>query len=279
MAEDDFYNVEGLGKLPNEDQPVRKPYRARQKSHLRRNILIAAGVLVVLGAAGGAAWLVKHHKAKPAPKSTSSTTSTPSAPSASSSTASSTTHYVSKGQDLNLEFDYPSNWTATPASGGNTNDQVITLNSPVVSIPDASNASANGKMILTIRPGGAQLSELATNNPTAAQTSIQVAYTHPTAAQHQYPFISFIHFSNGETVPGAFEEVVITGVDQFTKGAVFSPDSLTDLDPVIAVNFYRCNTSDCSGKGTGLLSITNNTWQSNSFVQQAQAVFASLKLH
>ena len=289
MADKDFYDIKGLGELPSEQtaehpaSPYRPARSSKKSKFTTKNLLIIVGVVVLLAIIGGGAfWYLKHHKKTTTAKApvASSTTTTPAvAPSAKATTSSTTSHYVSNGQDLNLEFDYPADWTATPATNSNPKDGTITVDSPSVPIPDASGASTTGKAEITIRPGTANLSELGAGTPTAAQPSLQIAYTKPTAAQHQYTYLTFIHFTTGSAVPGAFEEVLVTGVQSFKKGDAVTTTALTGIDPIIAVNFYRCATSDCAAKGAGPLSISNDTWTNNAFVKQIQTVFASLKLH
>jgi hypothetical protein len=286
MAEKDFYDIKGLGELPDEQTATHPaaPYRpmktSRKSGHMVRNLLIVLAVVVVLAAGGGGAyWYMKHHKSSNVSKSSSSTTTVATAPSSTATTSSSSGQYISNGSDLNLSFSYPANWTVSPASGGNSNDKTITVTSPVVSIPDANGATTNGKIVVTLRPSSAGLSELNTGSPVAAQDSVQIAYSAPTSSQHQYTYLTFVHFTNGETAAGAFEEVLVTGIQQFTKGGSVSAAELSGLDPIIGANFYRCSDTTCAGTGAGSLSINNATWQNNAFVQQITTLFESLKLN
>jgi len=281
MAEKDFYDVDGIGKLPDDDGETAQPrahrsFKAPRKSHISHKALTLLIILILIaGVAGGYSYL-KNHKAGKAVTTTSHTTE---APSSTDSTSNGTKHYISLGTDLKLEFDYPSNWSVTPTSGA-SGDKTITVSSPAVSITDASGASINGKVVVTIRPSTAGLTEFAdTTTATATQDSSQIAYAAPTVAQHQYTYLTFVHFATGSKTPGAFEEVLVTGSQQFHKDDSVTADSFANLDPIIAANFYKCSTSDCSGKGTGLLSITANSWQNDTFVEQVQKIFESLKLH
>jgi len=257
---------------------TKRPSPLKPRRNNKRPILIAL-LVVVLAIAIGAYFLFKPHKAVPATKSSNTVSiSTQPAPQVTATNASAE-QYVSNGKDLNLSFTYPANWTITPPTNSNPNDQAITVTSPSISIQAADGTSATGKVVVNIRPGAATISELNANNPVAAQDSAQIAYSQPTASQHQYPYLTFIHFSNGLTTASAFEEVMITGVQAFTKGAALSAGSLGDLDPIISASFYHCSSTACSETTPGLLSITNSEWQNTTVFRQVQALFQSLKLN
>ncbi len=274
----------------DDDEDYGSGYRApatnpNKKNRKKLAIVLIVVLLLALGAAGYE--LFKHrHVATKTPAKTSTTTSAQPPPQTSTN-SSTTTHYVSNGKDLNLEFDYPSSWTVTPASANNANDQAIVLNSPSTTLTVADGTSQTGKVTVNIRPGSATITELAAGMATAAQTSAQFAYKNPTPSQHQYPYLAFMHFGSSSSAAsaqstnstGAFEEVMITGITQFNKGDAISAASLNQLDPIISVSFYHCATTACAGQAAGSLSITADNWQNNSLFQQVQALFASLKLN
>ena len=265
-----------------EDEPERtaKQRKARRKSRRRIPLILAVVVILVLLAGGAAYWFTKHRtSAKPVAKSSASGTQpTNQAPATPSSTTS--THYVSAEKSLNLEFDYPANWTVTPAAtSSSASTQPIVVESVPAPVTDTSGTSVTGKVTITIRPGGALLSELASGNAPAAQDSVQIGYTHPTASQHQYPYLTFIHLTGGTNANAAFEEVMVTGIQQFPKASPVTSGSLGELDPIVSAGFFHCNGSDCSGKGAGTLSIVNATWQNTQIFQQTLALFESLKLN
>lgn len=283
MARKDFYDIKGLGELPsNKDAEhptvphTARPYKQPKHKKIWRQILMVLLVVVVLaGLGGGTYWFTKHHKSV-APKSTTTQATIKPVTTSSSGTA----QYVSNGSDLNLSFSYPSTWTVTPASGGNSSDQTITLTSPLTSIPAAGGSTVTGKVVVTIRPGATTTpSELNANSPTAAAASAQFAYSSPTANQYQYPYLTFIHFSTGVTTAGAFEEVLITGTTQFTAGEAVTASDLSGLDPIIAATFSKCTTQACTASGATPLSITSGTWTNTSVFQQVQALFTSMKLN
>jgi hypothetical protein len=284
MARKDFYDIKGLGEMPSDTEVEAKhltlphaarPYKAPKRKSYGRSMAIVLVVLIVLAALGGGAyWFAKHHN-----KTASKPLSAPAkvAPALVSSNGS--TQYVSNGSDLNLSLSYPSSWVATPASGGNSNDQTITLASPLTSITNASGATVTGKAIVTIRPGSASLSELSSNTATAAAASAQFAYTSPTADQSQYPYLTFIHVPTASSVAGSFDEVLVSGTTTFVQGEAIDTSSLVGLDPIIAATFTTCHTTACSGSSASPLSITSSTWTSAPVFTQVQAIFASLKLN
>ncbi len=231
--------------------------------------------LLVLALLGGAYWFSQRSKtSKPAAKSNSTTQKNPTP---AKSTSTNTKHYISNGKELNLEFDYPDDWTVTPESGNNATDQPIAVISPLVSVTNADGATVTGKVIVSIRPSSEGTKELGASNPTTvAQDSVQIAYKAPTSAQHQYPFLTFIHFANASKASGAFEEVMITGVQGFKKG---DPITSAATDPIISASFYQCSTEACTGSGGKFLSITYTIWQNTPLFKQVQDLFASLKIN
>jgi hypothetical protein len=190
-----------------------------------------------------------------------------------------TVQYVSNGQDLNLDFSYPTSWTVSPPTNDNANDQTITVTSPLLSIQNTGGSTVTGKVVLNIRPGSAQLSELASGNATAAQNSIQIGYTQPLASQQQYPYLSFINLNSGSNPSGGFQEVFITGMLQLTQGENITAADLSSLDPYISASFYSCSTQACSGAGETPLSISLDTWQNTSPFTQTLAIIQSIQLH
>lgn len=261
-----------------EEWPEYSKHKRKRTTHSKQPLIIGLAIIAVLALAAGAYFMLKPSKAKTLTVKASASTTTQPAPQV-TGTSGAAVNYVSNGKDLNLSFNYPATWTVAPASNDNSTDQTITLNSPSSTVQAADGTNATGKVTVTIRPGSATISELNANSPVAAQTSAQFSYSQPTAAQHQYPYLTYIHFSNGLATAGAFEEVIITGVQTFTKGAPLSAGSLGDLDPIIGASFYRCSTTTCSGTGAGILSISNTTWQNATLFQQVQALFTSLKLN
>ena len=252
-----------------------KPLKGRKNQWIIISLLV---IVVLIAGGGGAAYWWHKQQVKSTTGQRAATINQP-GPKATTPTSNTSQTYTSTGKDLNLSFTYPSSWTATPASGDNASDQAITLNSPLASITDASNTSITGKVVVTIRPGSADLSELSSGSATAAQASVQFAYSKPTAAQHQYPYLTFIHLTSSANPNGGFEEVVVTGINQFTKGQSITADSLGSLDPIISASFYNCSTQTCTSSGATPLSITNATWQDTDIFKQVQALFQSLRLN
>lgn len=274
-------------QLPDEQQPqtdappayapAPQP-RRKGKKVVWVMVIIAAMLLLAAGAA--AYWFLGRPKPA-ADQSAQTTQSSGSAqtPTPDNSVNSGSAQYVSNGQDLNLSFSYPSGWTVSPASGGNSDDMPITVTSPLVSLSGANDHAVTGKVIVSIRPAAAQLTELASGKASIAQDSVQFAYTKPTSVQHQYPYLTYIHLGGGNNTNAVFEEVIITGVTKFTKGQALFPESMGALDPIISAAFYQCATQACTGSGATPLSISDSIWQSTNVFEQTQAIFASLELH
>lgn len=255
-----------------------------RRSHRNAWLLGIAIAIVVLLAAGGIAYLLLgRHQATPVADTTNTTPSTPSTdqPLVPDDTQAqgTGTQYVSNGKDLNLSFSYPSDWTVTPATNSNPNDQAITVTSPLVSVTNAGGQSVTGKVIVSIRPGGTALNELAGDKATAGQASAQIGYTKPTSAQHQYPYLTYLHLAGGADPTSAFEEVMITGSASFPKDQTIPAASLGALDPVISARFYTCSDQACAVANATLLSISNSTWLNTSVCLQTLAIFQSLQIN
>ena len=233
-------------------------------------LLIA--VIIIIGVAG--VYLAGHHSpTKPAAKTTTIAKVAPTQ----TSTSTSTSNYVSNGKDLNLSFDYPASWTATPVTGGNTTDQPISVTSPLVSMTSAAGQGVTGKVVLQIRPVTAQLNELGSGT-TAAQASIQYAYSKPTPAQHNYFYLTFVHVSGASNPAGSFQEIFVTGINTFSAGDSLTPSSIS-VDPIISASFYSCAASICTGASAVPLSISNTTWQNADIFKQTLTALESLKLN
>ncbi len=242
---------------------------------------VVVGVLAVGGGGVAAYWFAGRHTHPSSPSHSSHAAvqqqSVPPAP-PSASTASSTKQYVSNGHDLNLSFTYPSDWTVTPPTGSNTSDQPITVTSSLQSITNNAGGTVTGKVVVSIRPGSAQVSELASGTAVVTQDSVQFAYSKPTASQHQYPYLTYIRLSGGATAANGFDEVIITGITKFMKGQNISAESLGQLDPIISATFYHCVSESCNGTGATTVSITNDTWLNAAIFKQVQSLFQSLML-
>ncbi len=255
--------------------PNYQPPTNRSKPHRLRYIIpIVVIVLILIG--GGGYWWHKHHA-----KSTSSTSATNQTvkPAPAIANQSALLTYVSNGQDLNLNFSYPEGWSVTPPTNDNPNDQTITVTSPLITVESASGSSITGKVVVSIRPGSAQLTELASGNATIAQNSTQIGYSQPLASQQQYPFLSFINLNGGSNPSGGFQEVFVTGMLQLTQGQGITAADLSSLDPYISASFYSCSTQACSGAGETPLSVSTNTWQNTAPFNQILALIQSLQLH
>lgn len=268
-----------------DDQP---PYGSvvTPPSHDKTKLLLILVIVVAVILAGGAVayWLLLRQQPTPTAASTTSTnalaSNQPSTAVPDDTQAQGTSgRYVSNGKDLNLSFSYPSDWTVTPSSNSNSDDQPITVTSPLVSMLGANGQSTTGKIVVSIRAGGTPLSELSSGKAAAGQASAQIAYDKPTSAQHQYPYLTYIHLAGGANPSSSFEEVVITGVSSFAKDQVITSDSLSQLDPIVSARFYTCSNQACATSSSASLSITNATWQNTQVCTQTLAIFQSLQIN
>jgi cytoskeletal protein RodZ len=285
MSQDDMFQNIDTDKDPS---PSVQPQPSHKHGHKRsgHKVLVMTIIIVVLLAAAAGYWFLKYHSK---PTSVTTTTSTSTAGevktqsvtppvSATEVAPANTTQYTSTQSNLNLSFDYPTDWTVSPKQTSASATTPITVTSPSVSIATADGTTVTGKVIVTIRAGGAAIGELSTT-AVAAQDSVQMAYTHPTATQRQYPYLTFVHFSSGSKTDGAFEEVIVTGGDQFTKNDSITSDGLGNVDPLITASFYSCDAADCSTPSVGTLAISNTIWQNAALFQTTATLFASFKLN
>ncbi len=257
------------GYLPS----IKKSSKSNVSPHKRRTIIVFAVIILIL-VVGGAWFLTKHKSGKLKNLSVTQTVEP-----ATGGVSKSTTTYVSNGNDLNLTFNYPSNWSVTPPSHDNSTDQTITVSSPLTSIFTATNSTVTGRVVMEVRPASATINELNANSPIEAITSTQIAYSQPTANQYQYPYVSYIHFSNGSNVSGAFEEVMVTGSQILTQNEPLSGDYLAGLDPIISASFYKCSNPTCTGSSQTPLSINGSTWQNAPIFQAVLTMFESFQLN
>jgi hypothetical protein len=243
----------------------------------KRGLLIGILVVLILLLAGGGAYLYLQHTSN-AKVVTKKITSVSQVATTSDGAQEATMHYISKGADLNLSFDYPDNWTVSPASGGNANDGTITVNSPVVNVTSATGVSASGKVSVMIRPSSATIDELSSGQAAVAQNSVQIAYTTPTTDQYQYPYLTFVHLKGGSNPSAVFEEILVTGTSQFTAGESIT-ESNVEADPIISASFYNCASTACPSATAAPLSINNDTWLNSTIGQQTLAIIQSLQLN
>ncbi len=248
--------------------------KRQSQNQLLKWIIPAVIVIVVVGLG---LYILKHNKATP--MNHNSTGNHAVQPTQNSSSQTNLVSYTSNGQDLNLTFSYPSNWTVSPPTNDNTSDQTITVTSPLTSIVDASSKTVTGKAVVSIRPGSAQISELSSGKAITPQSSIQIGYAQPLASQQQYPYLSFINLAGGTDANNGFQEVMVTGQQQFSQSENITTDELSGLDPIISAGFYSCSTQACIGNGEIPLSITMDTWQNSSPFTQVLAIIQSLQLH
>ena len=267
MPDPDISSNDSVPISPIKPQPT----ISKDKPWLRIAIIVVIALVLI----GGVLYFVGHKSPKPKGQVSGQKIIqvTP------SNTPSTTTKYLSNGNDLNLSFTYPNNWSVTPLSNDNKNDQTITLTSPLTTIINTDNSSVVGKIVIQVRPGTDTVSELNSNSPITSLASTQIAYSQPTSNQTSYPFISFIHFSDGSKATGSFEEVIITGGLSFTQGQTISAENVSGLDPIISASFYQCAAQSCTGSSESFLSINLNTWQNSTIFKQVLAIFESFQLN
>lgn len=271
------YSKEAESKLSPEEYDELHPtagYKPRRKKAKWRRLLPVFVILVIVVAGGfGSYKLFGHKKATPAKQPVTSEQPKPD-----SVKNSGTSTYTAPEAGQNLSFNYPSSWQVTPASGqpGGT----ITVTSPLVSLNGASGTATTGRVVVQIRADNSKIDELANTTATTADDSLQYAYKSPTPNQHQYFYVSYLHFKDATTnTSTAFEEVVITGGSGLAKGTAVTTDSLGGVFPLITASFYDCQTQKCDAGGRTKLSVADTSLQQDQTLQAVLNLFESFQFH
>lgn len=270
-------NPSDLPGEPSQDTTHQQFQAPKQRSG-KKIIYIIVALVVILAAVGGYMLLKKSPAKTPAAQTGKASSQASNVPATAS--ASDTKNYKSSVSGLDLSFDYPSNWKVTVANDTkDTSVKYISIETPPSSIENDKGATTTGKVIILIRPKLADVPELSGNDGSIAQDSQQLAYAKPSANQHQYPYVSFVHFGGTRTSKNPFEEVFVTGSTMFKASDNIGTGNVAGVDPLISAAFYQCPDTTCAGKGTGPLSITDSVWQNNDVAKKVKALIESLVIN
>lgn len=267
--------------LPGESgaQSTHRDFKPPPKQRSNKKLLAAAIVIAVVLLLIGGYLLTKKSPAKTeaTTKQASSNNLTNVSPTPS---ASDTKNYKSSVKDLDLSFDYPSNWkVAVNTDAKDSSIKYISVETPPSDISNDKSENKTGKVLILIRPRGADIAELSGDSNSVAKDSQQLAYAKPSTNQHQYPYLTFIHFGGNRTSKNPFEEVMITGNTNFSSSAIIGNGNIAGVDPLVSAAFYECGSAECAGKGSGVLSITDSVWQNSDTLKKVKAVFESLVIN
>lgn len=192
-------------------------------------------------------------------------------------TVDTTSQYTADGNDLNLAFSFPSNWTAAPASGTDSVDQPISLTSPIQTITNSKGLAVSGRVVVSIRPGSDVIGELSSGSVTAALNSVQFTYDQPVTGQDPTPYLSFLNTNGGSDSAAAFQEVLVTGSTSFAQGESMTSGNVM-VDPIISASFYNCSNLNCNTEQLPM-SVSYSGWQNSPVLQQTLSLFKSLQIN
>ncbi len=245
--------------------PQSQPYQQFRKRR-RRGLVIFLVILVLLAGAGGAIyWLYKHPK-QPAASNTPATSTPTDAPATSQ-----VKHFDST--NFNLALDYPADW----ATNETTDGKLLSVTSPAVKLTDGNNQSMTGKVQLTVQSKGTAVAGFSAGSAVAVKESEKIAYTKPTSNQRGSTYISFLHFANSTSPSTAIDAIYITGDNGYQLGQAITKDSFAPLDPLVGVNFTKCDTSQCANaKTTG---VAAGSWDTNTALKQVKTILQSLAVN
>jgi hypothetical protein len=234
-------------------------------SHLKRNLLIAAVVVLNLGmGTASAAMLVKkpaQQKLQASTSSASTNTTVDQSSSAPAATADAKTlHYVSK--PLNLEFDYPIDWHIYSDSSNKN----ISISSTPTDIKDATGRAEQGRLVINIDskyPDNTYYT--VDDNSVIVANSEAIKYSDPTKVQRQSTNISFARgqYDTGDSVSMMF----ISGNLNYSKGQHVADKNYKAINPFLTFYVDGCR-SKCEGPSQAAFSIDD--YHSNPMFAQAQ---------
>lgn len=148
-----------------------------------------------------------------------------------------TEHYDSP--NLYLGFDYPEKWTVKEEGS------LITAISPTYQQTDASGQKQTMRTVMTIAPKGQNLAAFDKGSGLAVLASEKIKYTNPTSVQRAETYLTFAQYNSTPAGDG-LDALYITGDNGYQKGQYMPKTDMLQLDPVIAVTFQSCPTTDCS---------------------------------
>jgi hypothetical protein len=255
-------------------------FEQNPKSH-KKHIIILAVTLGVMVLGAGIYWFIVRNE----PENNSNTQANNPEQQikqdfATTPSASDTKKYTSVTEGLNLSFDYPSNWQVSVVDDEKDKTmQYVQVSSTNFSLTNAEGQPVTGKVVMTMRPKGSNIPELASGNATIAQDSQQIGYKKPTPSQRQYPYVSFVHLQDTQFSNNPFEQVIITGGRLYKKNETITSAKLQEVDPLISFTVYLCKSDACTDKDNTPLSITDEAWKNNQNLQLVKTLLESLVIN
>jgi cytoskeletal protein RodZ len=222
-------------------------------------------IFIIVGAIGTAVYFWFHNARpnspakKPTPavaqtqptqtEQTPATTTDPTATTSEPKTYSSTV--------FNLSLSYPGDWTAPDEQASK-----LTITSPVVTLTNASNQTASGRMVLTIRPRQDKPAEFAAGKVVAVLASDKINYTAPAAAQRKSTYISYLQYA-GTKVKGGMDGLYITGSYGYKYAQVVQLSEISKVDPLVEISFVSCSDVACATATQKPLTVSSTAWKAD----------------
>lgn len=239
-------------------EPIKKQRKQRK---LKRLIMLVILALVLVG---GAIWFffLREPKKEQLTPSAQPETQQP-ADEPDEEVVTTTEKYVS--QAFSLTFDYPTNWEID-----DTEPTVLQIMSPITRIKDTDGNIAEARVVVKVRPKGAALAEF-TGTSTAVRASEKMSYSQPSAAQRGQTFLTFVGHSGA-----GLDAVYITGDNGYEKDGFVPKTDVAQADPIISVQLVACPQNRCDSAAITSLSVENEAWEDNAYLQQAKILLQSL---
>lgn len=179
-----------------------------------------------------------------------------------------TLHYTAK--TLNLEFDYPVDWSVS--SYGDNKSINISSSKFRYKASSGKITEAQIKFDIVTRDSGDYYGIFGDDNLIAA-ASEKVVYTNPSSAQRKETYLSFV---GGNQVDADSTTVLVTGNFSYKVGQKLSDQNYKSIDPRISLYASACFTK-CQALITAPIPL--NIWHNDPNFQKAQELIKSFRIN
>jgi flagellar basal body-associated protein FliL len=225
--------------------------------HKRSPIWKILGIIIVIAVLAAAAyfWFVRARPGDTVTKDNTPPTAEQKTPSAPKSQITGQTKQYS-ATNFTVSFEYPADWTVTEAAGSGK----LLVASPALKLTDASGATKQGKVLLTIRDKQQALPEFDSGNAVAARTSEKISYTQPSSVQRGSTYISLLRFADTSATSG-IDGVYITGDSGYQEAQAIPKADFASVDPIIALTFEECESATACTNTQNRIHLSASAWQ------------------
>jgi hypothetical protein len=258
-------------------QSLRQDSGKKRKKSKLKPFIIGLVSLLIIGAASAGAYIRLHDsgpaKKQPAQAKTQQTNQTSNEPAAETDQNSAAETKTYDSTAFGLSIAYPGDWTPEE-----TKDKLV-ITSPVVTLTDATGATKQGRMLLTVRARQDKPVEFTAGKVVAVLDSDKIDYSKPTATQRGSTYLSYLQYST-TTTKGGLDGVYITGDYGYKYGQEVRVTEISKVSPLVDVTFVDCADSTCAATTQQALTISSTAWKSDTTNRQViETMFKSLTLH